>query len=208
MPHYYSESQTSEDRRKTIRAVIHGKEYSFLSSSGVFSKGHVDKGTLLLANNMLLKKGSKMLDIGCGIGILGIVAASLGANVWMSDVNSRAASLARKNAKLNHVDAQLFQGNLYEHIQDADFDVILSNPPQSAGKAICFAIIEGAKTRLKDGGTLQLVARPNKGGKTLAKKMEEVFGNACVVAKGSTFAVYVARKTTLELPDTICSERD
>src|SRR3989338_3216189 len=141
MPHYYSEQQTSREHRKTIKAVIHGKEYSFLSSSGVFSKGHVDKGTLLLASNMLLKKGSKVLDIGCGIGILGIVAASLGATVWMTDINSRAVSLAKKNAKLNHIDAQIFQGNLYQKINETDFDDILSNPPQSAGKAVCFAII-------------------------------------------------------------------
>ncbi len=192
MPHYYSPQQTSADHRKTIASVIRGKEYAFLSSSGVFSKSHVDKGTLLLATNMQLKKGDKVLDIGCGIGILGVVAASLGAEVWMADINSRAVSLARKNAKLNHVDAQVFQGDLYGPIQDLDFDVVLSNPPQSAGKAVCFAIIEGAKARLKEGGSLQLVARPNKGGKTLAKKMEDVFGNVEVIAKGSTFAVYMS----------------
>jgi 16S rRNA (guanine1207-N2)-methyltransferase len=208
MPHYYSERQSSLEQRQTIKAIIHNKEYSFLSASGVFSKGHVDKGTLLLANNMTLKKGDKLLDIGCGIGILGIVAANLGADVAMSDVNSRAVSLAKKNTKLSHVNATIIQGNLYEKISDNDFDVILSNPPQSAGKAICFAIIEGAKNHLKDGGSLQLVARPNKGGKTLAKKMEEVFGNVGVVAKGSTFAVYLSRKGTLELPNAICSERD
>lgn len=206
--HYYSEHQPSREQQRTIKSVINGKEYSFLSASGVFSKMHVDKGTLLLASNMKVGKGNKVLDIGCGVGILGIVAASLGALVWMSDVNSRAATLARKNAKLNHVEAQVFQGNLYETTHDSDFDVILSNPPQSAGKAVCFAIIEGAKGRLNNNGSLQLVARPNKGGKTLAKKMEEVFGNVEVVAKGSTFAVYLSRKTDLELSNAICSERD
>jgi 16S rRNA (guanine1207-N2)-methyltransferase len=208
MPHYYSEKQTSWDDWRTIKSVINGKEYSFLSASGVFSKDHVDKGTFLLASNMKIRKGDKALDIGCGIGVLGIVAASLGAKVWMSDVNSRATSLARKNAKINHIDAQVFQGNLYETTHDRDFDVILSNPPQSAGKAVCYAIIEGAKDRLKDDGSLQLVARPNKGGKTLAKKMEEVFGNVEVIAKGSTFAVYLSKKTGLELNNAICSERD
>ncbi len=208
MPHYYSEHQTSKEDPRTIKSVINGKEYSFLSASGVFSKGHVDKGTLLLASNMVIKKEDKVLDIGCGIGILGIVAGSLGAKVWMSDVNSRATTLARKNAKLNHIEAVVFQGNLYETTHDSDFDVILSNPPQSAGKAVCFAIIEGAKERLKMGGSLQLVARPNKGGKTLAKKMEEVFGNVEVIAKGSTFAVYLSRKTNLELNNPLCSERD
>ncbi|HLD86751.1 MAG TPA: methyltransferase, partial [Candidatus Nanoarchaeia archaeon] len=61
-------------------------------------------------------------------------------------------------------------------------------------KDVCFAIIEGAKEHLKSGGSLQLVARPNKGGKTLAKKMEEVFGNVSVVVKKAGFAVYLSRK--------------
>jgi 16S rRNA (guanine1207-N2)-methyltransferase len=208
MPHYYSEQQTSREQSKTINAVIHGKAYSFLSSSGVFSKGHIDKGTLLLANSMLFKKGDKVLDIGCGIGVLGIVAASLGGKVWMTDINSRAIALARKNGTRNHVDASILQGDLYEKIHDTDFDVILSNPPQSAGKDVCFKLIEGAKDHLKHGGALQLVARPNKGGKTLAKKMEEMFGNVCIIAKGSTFAVYLSKKTSLQLPDAVCGERD
>lgn len=195
MAHYYSQKQDSKPRPSLIRSLFYGREFLFHSSSGVFSKKSVDAGTSFLARNMSIRKGEKVLDIGCGIGILGIVAATLGASVILSDVNERAVALTRKNIKENKIaSAFAVQGNLYESITDSDFDAILLNPPQSAGKAICFSLIEGALSHLKGGGTLQLVARPNKGGKTLAAKMEEVFGNVSILAKKSGYAVYASRK--------------
>ena len=75
-----------------------------------------------------------------------------------------------------------------------DFDVILSNPPQTAGKELCFKLIEESKNYLKYNGSLQLVARHKKGGNTLSKKMEEVFGNVKVIAKKSGYFVYLSVK--------------
>ena len=74
------------------------------------------------------------------------------------------------------------------------FDTILLNPPQSAGKKLCFQMIEKSKEHLNKEGLLQLVARPRKGGKTLAGKMKEVFGNVEVIAKGAGFSVYASKK--------------
>ncbi|HLD18841.1 MAG TPA: methyltransferase, partial [Candidatus Nanoarchaeia archaeon] len=136
-----------------------------------------------------------VLDIGCGIGILGIAAAKLfDANIVMSDINERAVMLAKKNIKLNNIEADIFQGNLYEKINKNDFDVVLTNPPQTAGKEICFQLIDQSKNHLKSNGTLQLVARHNKGGKTLSKKMQEVFGNVKVIAKKAGYWVYFSKK--------------
>ena len=144
---------------------------------------------------MLIEKNSKVLDIGCGIGVLGIAAAKLyNADVAMSDINKRAAMLANRNIKLNNVKAGIYQGNLYEKIKQNDFDVVLSNPPQTAGKELCFKLIEGSKQHLKNSGNLQLVARHNKGGKTLSNKMQEVFGNVKVIAKKSGYWVYLSVK--------------
>ena len=195
MAHYYSEKQDSEFRAITITSFFHGKEFTFLSGPGVFSKDSVDRGTSLLCQYMIVDSDEKVLDIGCGIGIMGAVAGSLGAKVVLCDTNSRAIGLARTNLAKNGIkEGHVLQSNLYSKIADIDFDVVLSNPPQSAGKDVCFALIEGAKEHLKSGGSLQLVARPNKGGKTLAKKMEEVFGNVSVVVKKAGFAVYLSRK--------------
>ena len=195
MEHYYSAEQKSDLKLKKIRQKIKGIGFEFYTASGVFSKEKVDKGTLVLAENMLISKKSKVLDIGCGIGVLGIAAAKLfGANVVMSDINKRAAMLAEKNIELSNINAEIFQGNLYEKIKDDDFDIILSNPPQTAGKEVCFKLIGQSKDHLKKNGSLQIVARHNKGGKTLSKKMKEVFGNVKVIAKKSGYWVYLSEK--------------
>ena len=195
MEHYYSEQQKSLFNVKKIKQKIKGQQFDFYTASGVFSKDKIDKGTLALAENMAVDKNSKVLDIGCGIGILGIVAAKLfNANVVMSDINKRAVMLAKKNAELNNVKAEIYHGNLYEPITQNDFDIILSNPPQTAGKELCFQLIEQSKNYLKKNGNLQLVARHNKGGKTLSNKMEEVFGNVKVIAKKAGYWVYMGVK--------------
>ena len=195
MEHYYSTQQKSPLKIKKINQKIRKQEFEFYTASGVFSKEKIDKGTLILAENMIIEKNNKVLDLGCGVGILGIVAVKLfNADVVMSDVNKRAVMLAKMNAKLNNVKAKIYQGNLYEKIKNNDFDVVLSNPPQTAGKEICFKLIEQSNEHLKNNGNLQLVARHNKGGKTLSKKMEEVFGNVRVIAKKSGYWVYVSKK--------------
>ena len=195
MEHYYSEEPTSELKIKKISQNINGAKFEFYTASGVFSKDKVDTGTLALAENMIIEKNFKVLDVGCGIGVLGIVAAKFfNASVVMADINKRAVNLAKKNAELNNVKAEIYQGNLYEKIKDKDFDAVVSNPPNTAGKELCFQLIEESKNYLKQSRSLQIVARHNKGGKTLSKKMEEIFGNVKVIAKKSGYFVYMSVK--------------
>ena len=150
MEHYYSKEQKSPLNLKKIIQRISGREFEFYTASGIFSKDKVDKGTLILAENMIVDKNSKVLDIGCGIGILGIVAAKMfDAKVVMGDINRRAVMLAKKNVRLNNMNAEIYQGNLYEKIKDNDFDAILSNPPQTAGKELCFKLIGDSKIHLE-----------------------------------------------------------
>jgi len=76
---------------------------------------------------------------------------------------------------------------------EGKFDVILLNPPQTAGRKLCFRMIEESRKYLKKGGSLQLVARHNKGGRVLSEKMEEVFGNLETIARKGGYRVYVSR---------------
>lgn len=194
MEHYYSEHPKSLLNLKKIRHRIRDCDFEFYTGSAVFSKKRIDRGTIILADNFIIDEHSKVLDIGCGIGVLGIVAARLiGAKVVMTDINSRAVMLAKKNVVLNKVNALVMHGNLYDAINDHDFDVILSNPPQNAGKKICFQLIDESRQYLKDGASLQIVARQNKGGKTLSNRMKDVFGNVATVAKKSGYSVYLSK---------------
>lgn len=195
MEHYYSEQQKSLLNIRKISCRIRGVEFEFYTSSGVFSKEKIDKGTLILAESMSIGKNSKVLDIGCGTGVLGIAAAKMfNAKAVLSDINKRAVMLAKRNCALNKAECEICHGNLYEKIRHNDFDAILLNPPQNAGKDICFQLIAQSKNYLKSNGSLQLVARHNKGGKTLSKKMEETFGNVKVVARKAGYRVYISVK--------------
>jgi 16S rRNA (guanine1207-N2)-methyltransferase len=109
----------------------------------------------------------------------------------MSDVNKRAVKLAKMNLRLNKVDCKVFQSDMYSKV-DSKFDTIIINPPQKAGKEICFSMITLAKDYLKPKGLLQIVARHQKGGKVLMGKMEEVFGNVSTVSRKSGYRVYLS----------------
>jgi 16S rRNA G1207 methylase RsmC len=93
----------------------------------------------------------------------------------------------------NVTNAQVMQGDIFSAIQER-FNTILLNPPQSAGKDICFRMIEESHEYLDNNGFLQLVARHNKGGRQLEKKMQEIFGNVKQIAKKGGYRVYVSQK--------------
>ncbi|MAG08783.1 hypothetical protein CMO89_04875 [Candidatus Woesearchaeota archaeon] len=197
MQHYFSEKQTSALNLKKINARLRGRLFEFYTGSGVFSSKRVDKGSELLVNSAIINEG-RVLDMGCGIGIVGIVIAKCFPDILvvMTDINKRAVKLAKRNVKLNNIDnAEARQGNLFEKVnEDEKFNAILINPPQKAGKKLCFEMIDKSYDYMLEKGTLQIVGRHQKGGKELSKRMETVFGNVKDVAKKSGYRVYVSEK--------------
>lgn len=197
MSHYFSKNQTSELRLKKISAVLRKKQVEFYTGSGVFSKDKVDLGTQLLINKSVIYSNTEVLDLGCGYGAVGVSIAKFcpTTKVLMTDVNQRAVKLAKMNIKLHKLgNANVKQSNCFENIKKS-FDIILLNPPQTAGKDLCFKMIEESKNHLNTNGTLQVVARHKKGGKSLKEKMLEVFDNAEEIAKGSGYRIYLSKKT-------------
>ena len=190
--HYYSERQSSRLDLKQIKVIISGKEYHFYTGSGVFSKKRLDFGTKVLVENMVVNEKDDVLDLGCGIGVVGRVAAGLTTGkVVMTDINRRAVKLAKMNTKVLE-NVEVLQGDMYGSVEGRLFDVILVNPPQTAGKEVCLRMISEARLYLKSKGKLELVARHNKGGETLSKFMKEVFGNMETVVRKGGYRVYLS----------------
>jgi release factor glutamine methyltransferase len=73
-------------------------------------------------------KGKKFLDIGCGSGILAIIAAKMGAKVVAADINPIALTAAKANAQELGLDIEFIESNIFDNINDS-FDVIIFNPP-------------------------------------------------------------------------------
>lgn len=86
--------------------------------------------TFLLAENLEIKEGMKVLEIGTGSGLVSMYASLLTDDVTATDINYNALELAEKNFKLNKINnISLKFGNLFEPVKDEKFDVILFNTP-------------------------------------------------------------------------------
>ena len=78
-----------------------------------------------------LNDGLSVLDLGAGSGVGAVFAARRGAHVVAVDINPEAVRCVRINALLNHLDdrIEVRQGDLFEPIAGASFDLVLFNPP-------------------------------------------------------------------------------
>jgi release factor glutamine methyltransferase len=84
--------------------------------------------SFLLADNIRVKENERVLDMGTGCGIQGMIASRMGGAVTSSDINEEALKCASRNAKLNGVDITFVKSDLFEDIEGV-FDLIMFNPP-------------------------------------------------------------------------------
>ncbi|MEO1958177.1 MAG: 50S ribosomal protein L11 methyltransferase [Nautiliaceae bacterium] len=92
-----------------------------------FGSGHHETTrSCVRAIEKYVKKGNKVLDVGCGSGILGIVASKLGAEVDLCDTDSLAIESAKENFKLNNAKYnKIWQGSA--NLANSNYDVVIAN---------------------------------------------------------------------------------
>ncbi len=74
--------------------------------------------------------GKEILDMGCGSGIVGVIASSLGAICTSVDINPEAVKCSEENFKMNNVKGTVIQSNLFDKLDiNKKFDIIFFNPP-------------------------------------------------------------------------------
>ena len=176
MGQYFTNDKLPSNVKKTTCMVLSNK-FTFLTDNGVFSKDGLDFGSRLLLESIPLEEvGGKILDMGCGYGVFGIVISKLtSAHVDMVDVNLRALHLATRNAKENSVsNVSIFESNVYQNVS-SKYSSIVTNPPIRAGKKVVYDIVMNAKNYLEDDGKLFLVIRKEQGAKSLIVDLEKIY---------------------------------
>lgn len=185
MPHYYTDNQNLASQPRMISFDYKGEKLQFNSDIGVFSKNTIDFGTRVLLDTFKPLSHVKLLDVGCGYGVIGLSLAKVGTAVVadLVDVNTRAIDLAKENAKqLQLKDVHVFESSCYENVSD-QYDLIVSNPPIRAGKIVVHTILEGAYAHLRQNGKLRVVIQKKQGAPSAKAKMETVFGNCEILKK-------------------------
>lgn len=151
------------------QASVPGVEpVEFTSVPGCFCHRRLDEGGLALAevvSRELKEKGGaglRLLDMGCGCGLVGFLVAKAvpGVSLVMVDSHSRAVEAANINAANLGVPAEvILSDNGTPARMDGTFDVFVGNPPYYSDYRIADVFLETAKRALKPGGVCYTVCK-------------------------------------------------
>ena len=189
MSYYFDKETNVESKEITTRTNINGKLYTFKTDNNVFSKKGLDFGTRTLLDCINVDSiNGDVLDFGCGYGPIGIfVALNTSSIVDMIDINDRAICLARKNAKINCANVNIFESNIYSNV-NKKYDYIITNPPIRVGKKILYEILIKAKEHLKSDGHLIFVINKDQGAKSTIRDMKDYY-QVNIIGKNKGFFV-------------------
>lgn len=176
----------------TVR--IKEKNLTLHTEGDVFSPTGLDRGTAAMLSCVCFAPEDKVLDLGCGCGIVGILAASLiGADqVTMCDISKTALSCAEQNAAANGVlnGLTILYSDGLAAITDTDYTLILSNPPYHTDFSVAKGFIEQGYRHLATGGRMYMVTKRKDWYKN---KLISVFGGVSI-SEIDGYYVFTAEK--------------
>lgn len=184
MGQYFDNDTNIKTKDIDVKFSILDKKFSFKSDNGVFSKNRLDRGSEIFIKTLLsLNLGNDVLDLGCGIGVIGLSLAHFNqAKYTLVDVNERAVSLAKENIKRLNLSTRCHAlvSNIFENIEDS-FDSILLNPPIRAGKKVIYQMYQDSFEHLNSGGSLFIVIRVKQGALSSFKFLQNIYKEVKVI---------------------------
>ncbi len=189
--HYFAPGPEAASRPGLVDLVLPDLHLRLETDRGMFSPGRVDPGTRILLETVPAPPAAgDLLDLGCGYGPIALTMArrSPRAMVYGVDVNRRAISMGRRNAKAARLDNVRF--NLPDEVDPAvRFAAIWSNPPIRIGKAALHDLLITWLDRLAPGGTAHLVVQKHLGSDSLQRWLTSEGWPAERIASRSAYRV-------------------
>ena len=177
--------------------VFNGKEITIKTEASLFSPNEADRGTLSMLRHVEFLPDMKVLDLGCGAGIVSLAACCFGVdphNIVMTDIDPVASSVSLENMKRNGFDgAVVVTGDGLTVVPGSDFDLILSNPPYHTDFKVAKTFIEKGFNRLKIGGKMYMVTKRKDWYKN---KLISVFGGVRI-SEDDGYFVFEAQKRNM-----------
>ncbi len=176
MSYYFTNDPQLEMNRKNINFRFFGVIENFISDNGVFSKETLDYGSRALLETITkLDITGKVLDMGCGIGVIGILLKKYKTDIDLTliDVNERAVELTKINSQNYKQDNKVILSDGFAALDDK-FDCIVSNPPIRIGKEKLYSLFTQAYEHLNENGMMYLVIRKQQGAKSAMTYLAEL----------------------------------
>ena len=174
--------------------TIQGRALTVETESSLFSPKEADRGTMAMLKHVEFHPEDKVLDLGCGCGIVSLAAAASGVtpgNIVGTDVDPLAVKTTEKNMKKNGFEGAVFVvGDALTNVPGSDFDIILSNPPYHTDFKVAKTFIEKGFNRLKIGGKMLMVTKRKDWYKN---KLIAIFGGVNIYEEDGYF-VFEAQK--------------
>lgn len=133
------------------------------SLPGVFSQKKLDVGSALLLDNLPKQMQGKVLDFGCGAGVISCFIGKKFPQTQLSllDISALALASAKKSLAINGLSAEVFASNSLSNV-DGKFDHVVSNPPFHQGTKTHYQATEdffkGIKKHMKRPSNITIVA--------------------------------------------------
>ena len=176
--------------------MLEGTRYKIVNHANVFSRESLDIGTRFFLQHLPISENYKtIVDLGCGNGIVGIIAAEKNpqAELIFLDESYMAVASAKENFQFAFADTRKahFQVNdCLTGIAEDSADLILNNPPfhqqHAVGDEIAWQMFKQSKQVLKDKGELWVIGNRHL---NYHIKLKKLFGNCETIASNKKFVI-------------------
>ncbi|MEU9573448.1 methyltransferase [Streptomyces massasporeus] len=170
-----------------------------VNHAGVFCADRLDIGTRFFLRHVPEGRGRRVVDLGCGNGVVGtsVALADPDAEVLFVDESFQAVASAEATYKANGASghAEFRVGDGLAGVPSGSVDLVLNNPPfhshQATTDATAWRMFTGARRALRPGGELWVIGNRHLG---YHVKLRKLFGNSRLVASDPKFVVLKAVK--------------
>lgn len=178
---------------------LEGTDMLIHNHANVFSRTSLDIGARFMLDNLPIHSARRVIDLGCGNGVLGLALLARDAEVEVTfiDESHMAVASAKLNVEHNLPDAlpraRFMVNNCLDGVEVGSADRILCNPPfhqlQAITDHIAWQMFSDAHRVLPQGGELWIVGNRHL---DYHNKLKRLFANAQVVASNSKFVILKA----------------
>ena len=182
--------------------TLRGHSLTIVGKPGVWSWNRVNPGTAALLEVAEIAEADRVLDLGCGTGIIGAVAAleARQGEVILVDCNAAAVACTQATLKANNIhNAQVHLADGCSNLELGTFDRVLCHLPRE--RAVQEELLRGAAAVLRPGGSLYFVAHRQAGIRTAVTLVRDLLDRCGVIRQKKGYHVALAvRPPDREVP--------